>query len=139
MAKSDRNSIRGEIKRSFSQLNKVITASLRSLPTETGDRTYVTEPSATTGVLKDLGHVHIKDVETLIDVTKSAATGEPVNDREYIMERVIQVRNNCSEDDCISNKPQLAAELPSTSRNGKALTNTFLTQLWNDLKHPPLS
>ncbi|KAJ9312670.1 heme peroxidase [Paecilomyces variotii] len=123
MAKSDRNSIRGEIKRSFSQLNKVITASLRSLPTETGDRTYVTEPSATTGVLKDLGHVHIKDVETLIDVTKSAATGEPVNDREYIMERVIQ----------------LAAELPSTSRNGKALTNTFLTQLWNDLKHPPLS
>lgn len=92
MAKSDRKSIRGDIARTFSQLNKVITASLRPLPTETGDGTYVTDPSATTGILKDIGHVHVKDVETLIDVTKSAATGEPVNDREYIMERVIQVR-----------------------------------------------
>lgn len=92
MAKSDQNSIRGEIEKSLSQLNNVVSASLRPLPTETGDGTYVTDSSATTGILKDLGYVHIKDVETLVDVTKSAATGDPVNDREYIMERIIQVR-----------------------------------------------
>src|SRR5436190_22789505 len=34
---------------------------------------------------------------------------------------------------------QLASSLPSTSRNGAALTNAFLSQLWSDIKHPPFS
>jgi linoleate 8R-lipoxygenase/9,12-octadecadienoate 8-hydroperoxide 8R-isomerase len=42
-------------------------------------------------LVTDLGHVDLKDIRTLADVIKNAATGEPVNDKQYIMERVIQV------------------------------------------------
>lgn len=90
MADSNESSIRQEIEISLSQINQAVTASLRPLPTETGDGTYVKEETKT-GILSDLGRINIKDVETLIEVTKNAATGEPTNDRDYIMERVIQV------------------------------------------------
>ncbi|KAJ5815526.1 hypothetical protein N7474_007303, partial [Penicillium riverlandense] len=106
----------------ISQIEQVVSASLKPLPTEMGDGTYVKE-STTTGLAKDLGHIDLKDVKTLAEVAKSAVTGDPVNDREYIMERIIQ----------------LAAGLPSTSKNGKEVTGTFLNQLWNDLQHPPIS
>ncbi|KAJ5880295.1 Psi-producing oxygenase A [Penicillium subrubescens] len=106
----------------LAQIEQVIKASLRPMPTETGDGTYV-KGNTTTGLAQDLSHVDLKDVKTLAEVAKSAITGDPVNDREYIMERVIQ----------------LAAGLPSTSKNGKDLTNTFLSTLWNDLQHPPIS
>ncbi|KAJ5605653.1 hypothetical protein N7510_008434, partial [Penicillium lagena] len=106
----------------ISQIEQVVSASLKPLPIETGNGTYVKEP-ATTGLAKDLGHTDLKDVKTLAEVAKSAVTGDPVNDREYIMERIIQ----------------LAAGLPSTSKNGKEVTGTFLNQLWNDLQHPPIS
>lgn len=74
----------------LSQMEQVVSASLRPLPTETGDGTYV-KGEAMTGFAKDIGHFGPKDVETLAEVAKSAVTGAPVNDREYIMERVIQV------------------------------------------------
>jgi len=74
----------------IAQIGGVIAASLRSLPTETGDGTYVKE-STTTGIAKDVGHVDIKDLETMAVIAKDAITGDAVNDREYIMERVIQV------------------------------------------------
>ncbi|KAJ5662754.1 Psi-producing oxygenase A [Penicillium macrosclerotiorum] len=106
----------------LAQVEKVVAASLRPLPTETGDGTYI-KSNTTTGLAQDLGHFDLKDVKTLAEVAKSSITGDPVNDRQYIMERVIQ----------------LAAGLPSTSKNGKDLTNTFLNTLWNDLEHPPIS
>ncbi|KAJ5720751.1 Psi-producing oxygenase A [Penicillium malachiteum] len=106
----------------IAQVEQVVAASLRPLPAKTGDGTYVKE-TKTTGIIKDLGHVHLKEVKALVEVVKDSVTGEPWNDRDYIMERVIQ----------------LAAGLPSTSRDGKDLTNTFLTTLWKDLQHPPIS
>lgn len=77
---------------SLAQVEQVVKASLRSLPAETGDGTYV-KYNTTTGLGQDLSHVDLKDVKTLAEVAKSAITGDPVNDREYIMERVIQVRH----------------------------------------------
>ncbi len=74
----------------LAQVEQVLKASLRPLPTETGDGTYVQNNKAT-GLVKDLSHVDLKDVKTLVEVAKSTITGDPVNDREYIMERVIQV------------------------------------------------
>lgn len=74
----------------LAQVEQVLKASLRPLPTETGDGTYVQHNKAT-GLAKDLSHVDLKDVKTLVEVAKSTITGDPVNDREYIMERVIQV------------------------------------------------
>ncbi|KKA20520.1 Linoleate 8R-lipoxygenase [Rasamsonia emersonii CBS 393.64] len=122
MANSKRDSILVDIQKSLVQLQQVIGASLRPLPTETGDGTYITHTTPT-GLINDLPHVKPKDVETLIDVAKAATTGDPQNDRDYIMERVIQ----------------LAAALPTSSRNGQALTDAFIRMLWNGLQHPPTS
>lgn len=74
----------------ISQAERVISASLRPLPTETGDGTYV-KNDKTTGLVRDLGNLDLKDVKTIAEVARSAVTGEPTNDREYILERVIQV------------------------------------------------
>jgi linoleate 8R-lipoxygenase/9,12-octadecadienoate 8-hydroperoxide 8R-isomerase len=49
--------------------------------------------------------------------------GRPMDDRTYIMERVVR----------------LASRLLLASYAGKRVTNSFLTQFWNNLKHPPLS
>lgn len=75
---------------SISQLEQAVSASLRPLPTETGDGTYVKD-FLSTGLVKDLGHIDLADIKTLLDIIKSAATGNLIDDRKYIMERVIQV------------------------------------------------
>ncbi|KAL2857902.1 heme peroxidase [Aspergillus pseudoustus] len=124
--KKDTKSILNGLGQSISQLESVVSASLRPLPTETGDGTYIaesTEPGLVTGLVQDLANVDAGDIRTLVDVVKNAATGEPVDDKKYIMERTIQ----------------LAAGLPSTSRNGAELTKSFLKMLWDDLEHPPIS
>jgi hypothetical protein len=86
------DSKRSSFRKSLGQLQQVLSASWRPLPKQTGDGTYITPPPST-GLIDDLPHVTAKDAEALIEVTKSAVTGDPQNDRDYIMERVIQVRN----------------------------------------------
>jgi hypothetical protein len=93
MGNSKEGAIRKDIESAFSQLQQVIKTSLRPLPTQTGDGTYLTDPNAQTGAFKDLPYIKPKDVETVLDVVKTAATGAPMNDRQYIIERVIQVSN----------------------------------------------
>lgn len=78
------------VEKSISQIEQVISSSLRPLPTETGDGSYIKNPK-TTGLAKDITHIDLDDVKTLVEAVKTGATGEPVDDREYIMERVIQV------------------------------------------------
>lgn len=87
--KGDESMTKG-VEKSITQIEQVISASLRPLPTETGDGSYIKDPK-TTGLAKDITHIDLDDVKTLVEVVKTGATGEPVDDREYIMERVIQV------------------------------------------------
>lgn len=87
--KGDESTTKG-VEKSITQIEQVISASLRPLPTETGDGSYIKDPK-TTGLAKDITHIDLDDVKTLVEVVKTGATGEPVDDREYIMERVIQV------------------------------------------------
>lgn len=123
--------------KSAAQAKKVVAASLRPLPTETGDGTYVENKHAT-GLAKDITHIDISDVRTAVDVVKGAATGDPINDRTYLLERVIQV-GSMSFASVIIVTCQLTADLPSTSRNGHEITNALIDLLWSDLKHPPIS
>lgn len=90
MSKTNEKSRTSGISKSIAQLEQVLSASFRSMPTETGDGTYVKKPQST-GLAKDLTHIDFSDAKTMVDVTKAGATGQPVDDREYIMERVIQV------------------------------------------------
>ena len=114
---------REDIENAFSQISQVVHLALRPLPTQTGDYSYLPEDKAQSSVFQQLKHLNIKNLQTLTDVIIRGIDGKPVDDRTYVMERVIQ----------------LASELPLTSPSGMGLTGTFLTQLWNDLKHPPLS
>jgi membrane-associated phospholipid phosphatase len=90
----------------IAQLEQVVAAALRPLPTQTGDGSYVQEPTVT-GLAKDLLNFDLKDAKTLADMAKTAVTGKAVNDRDYIMERVIQV--------CVS-----ARNWPSSHSNSSA-------------------
>src|SRR4051794_26136655 len=74
-------------------------------------------------VLEALRAVNVRNFVTLGDVVLTGAKGEPVDDKTYLMERVIQ----------------LTADLPLDDRVSATLTNNFLSELWNDLQHPPKS
>jgi Animal haem peroxidase len=114
---------RTDIESAFAQISNVLHASLRPLPTQTGDNTYVSEDKTKPSVLAELKHLSIRNAQTIKDLFLEGLEGNLVDDQTYIMERVIQ----------------LAAELPLDSKSGLGLTNGFLRQLWNDLDHPPLS
>ncbi|EEP80274.1 hypothetical protein UREG_05116 [Uncinocarpus reesii 1704] len=118
---TSRRSVLDDFGKYFSQLSGIANGALRPIAPDSG----YPSPSmdSTPGILQDLGELDVKDVGTVLELVKNMASGAPVDDKRYIMERVIQ----------------LASSLPTGSRNGTALTNSLLGQLWNDLPHPPVS
>ncbi|EXJ63935.1 hypothetical protein A1O7_00270 [Cladophialophora yegresii CBS 114405] len=98
-------------------VEKSLSGSTRSsaLSRETNKSDYVLDVLKSTFQLK-----HFKTVK---DVALQQLDGEPIDDKTYLMERIVQ----------------LAADLPMSSRTSATLTNAFLNQLWTDLKHPPQS
>ena len=119
---SEHQSVRKRLEASFSSIAGFIKTSLRPLPLETGDGSYIHEPEHTT-LLKDLSKLGFRDMLTLAEMVKAGTTEEKVNDSEYLMEDIIA----------------LASDLPAKSRRGQALSNGFVDLLWNDIQHPPLS
>ncbi|KAI9820753.1 MAG: hypothetical protein M1827_005123 [Pycnora praestabilis] len=119
----DHTPLRQKIEGVFVQISQLIKASGRPLPTQTGDGSYL-DDAVPTGLWEDLKNVlNVHNVETCIEVLQEKMSGNLEDDRTYIMERVIQ----------------LASGLPRNSKHGTELTNTFITQLWDTLKHPPIS
>lgn len=111
---------RKEVSNTLKSVGGLVKAAIAPLPTETGDGSYI-EPLKETGLIHDLAHMRPGDIPTLIDLVKEAVTGSPVDDKTYLMERIIK----------------LASELPLTSKNGMKLNDAFIEQLYNDLQHPP--
>jgi len=112
---------REDVINAFSELSALLHAALRPLPAETGDHTYLQE-KPNQNLVDLLKAVNLKNADTVKDVIAHLG-GRPTDDKTYIMEGVIR----------------LASQLPLASPAGKCVTNSFLTQLWNDLQHPPLS
>ncbi|KAK6337319.1 hypothetical protein TWF730_002724 [Orbilia blumenaviensis] len=96
---------RPEIESMLSDFANVLKASLRPLPSP--DRRYEKEPEPSSGFFKDLKTFGIGDIRTLREVIQQRATGDLIDDKTYITERIIQ----------------LAADLPTGSRNRVAVTN----------------
>ncbi|KAF2708502.1 heme peroxidase [Pleomassaria siparia CBS 279.74] len=126
---SELDKLRGKIGGPFKQVAGLFGAALAPVPTETGDGTKL-EPEEKNalykkieGDLADLSHLGITDVKTLIEIQKQKMSGEPTDDKTYLMEGLIRT----------------AAKLPDGSKNRDALTDKFLEQLWDDLQHPPQS
>lgn len=83
------------------------------------------------------------DLRTLREISQTGLNGGLIDDRKYLV-RLLQ----CTRDKfgnanfvfCkIENIIQVAASLPNTSGLRNKLTDTFVSTLWNNLQHPPLS
>lgn len=116
----EKNSLRQEIEEALDSARSLIKASFKPLPTQSGDGTYITPPQVT-GLIKDLPKMGLDDAATLIELAKTTATGQKIDDKSYFMERLIK----------------LASALPLTSKNGTMITSSLVTKLWSDLPHPP--
>ncbi|KAL4920142.1 heme peroxidase [Aspergillus aurantiobrunneus] len=63
------------------------------------------------------------DLRTLREISQTGLNGGLIDDRKYLIENIIQV----------------ASSLPNTSALRSKITDTFVTTLWDNLQHPPLS
>lgn len=81
---------RNGVQSSFEKFSQVIHASQTPLPRQTGDATFL-EQDTTQGLFGDIKALGFRDVNTLKDLIKSKASGELVDDKTMLMERIIQV------------------------------------------------
>ena len=114
------------VNKSAADMRTLLTAIRAPLPTQTGDGTQLPTPADTSlsnefkKFLQDIQRLGFKKIEDLADVIMHAKRDLPLDDKQYLMEYLIQG----------------AACLPPHKLQG-TITNTFLTTLWNDLQHPP--
>ncbi|OOQ87882.1 Linoleate 10R-lipoxygenase [Penicillium brasilianum] len=113
---------RAEVVAVFEKYAQAIHASREPLPNQTGDGTYLKHDQSS-GLFNDIKSLGFRDLNTVKDLIKNKASGELIDDKTYLMERIIQ----------------LVADMPGHSKNRTELTNQFLDELWNSLPHPPLS
>ncbi|KAF2727140.1 hypothetical protein EJ04DRAFT_539107 [Polyplosphaeria fusca] len=126
---SELDQLRSRLGGSFKKLAGLVGAVSADVPDQTGDGTKLApeEENAilarVVGGLRDLRHLGVENTETLLKIQRQKLSGEPMDDKTYLMEALINV----------------AADLPDGSKLREKVTGGFLTQLWNDLDHPPQS
>ena len=86
----DRSTTSQDVSSTFEQYGQLIHGSRRPLPAQTGDGSYI-KHGVPTGFFEDLKNLGFKDVNTLVGVMRSRLSGEPMDDKTYLMERTIQV------------------------------------------------
>lgn len=101
---------RGDVEGTFAKYAQLIHASRRPLPNQSGDGSYLREETKYTSTLSDLRTMGWKGISTLLAVRKHKKSGKLDNDREYIMERVINV---CTTEISIVNGPRQKRDLYS--------------------------
>ncbi|KAK0714040.1 heme peroxidase [Lasiosphaeria miniovina] len=105
----------------FERYGQVIHAAVEPLPVQGGAGTF-SENKKWTKLRTDLKNLRVADYKTLKTMVLSKLRGEQwSDDKTMIMESVIQ----------------LVANLPSHSKTRAQLTDSFITQLWDSLEHPP--
>lgn len=126
---SEISRIRNAIGAPFTAAASFIGAAAAPVPDQTGDGSKITPEEKATlykkieGGLRDMSYLNIENVKTLLEVQKEKALGGLTDDKTYLMEGLIRV----------------AAQLPDDSNTKNLVTQRFVTQLWNDLQHPPQS
>lgn len=106
-APQESGSKRQKVEEALASIRGVIKASWRPLPAQTGDGTYIVPPRET-GFFHDILTTRIQDVATLFEAKMAEVKGDPVDDKTYLMERIIQV------DDPVTNKAPCPAKFHST-------------------------
>jgi hypothetical protein len=127
---SEIDHVRGTLHRGFKEIASLVNAAEKPQPTETGDGTHLEDAKESPELvekietaLKTLSHLGIADLKTLVEVQGKKITGSLWDDKKYLMEHLIQT----------------VVRFPDDSATGKKVTDGFLTALYNDLQHPPMS
>ncbi|KAF1815585.1 heme peroxidase [Eremomyces bilateralis CBS 781.70] len=122
---SDRSADRKEVSIIFAKFAQLIHASQRPIPPAVGNAASIEGESgaSSSSIWQDMQTIGINDVKTLKDLVGSKMAGDVMDDKTYLMERVIQ----------------LVADLPAQSKTRVDLTNAFIDGLWDSLQHPPMS
>ncbi|KAF3937809.1 hypothetical protein ABW19_dt0206209 [Dactylella cylindrospora] len=73
-----------------------------------------------TGVLHDLAHLSLKDKATMAQAVTTLASGEPIDDKELMLENGVSMLQG----------------LPANSGLSEKISDGFISMLWHDLPHP---
>ncbi|KAI1879029.1 hypothetical protein JX265_003206 [Neoarthrinium moseri] len=76
-----------------------------------------------TGVLRDLHGLSFKDKHTLAHALPTLASGEPLDDKELLLEKGVSMLQG----------------LPPNSGLSEAISDGFIKMLWHDLPHPAMT
>jgi hypothetical protein len=90
----DHSAERSTVVAAFEEFAQSIHATRRPVPNQASDGIH-TEKEAPGGLLKDLRSMGLRDFKTLKSVMYNKSKGELIDDKTYLMERVIQV--NCQD------------------------------------------
>lgn len=106
-------------------LSRVI-GSIRRKPPTAPDGRYDEEAGTThqkeTSVIHDLLHLKGRDALTLAHALKDMAGGEPLDDRQLLLEKGVEMLQS----------------LPANSGLSHTISDGFISMLWNEMPHPPL-
>ena len=96
---SELDALRNKIGDSFKQAAELIGHIRKPIPHGTGNGTDLDKEGEKwnlirkiEGDLADLSHLSIRDIKTLIEIQHIKMTGEPTDDKTYLMEGLIRVR-----------------------------------------------
>lgn len=81
---------RAEVVAVFEKYAQAIHASQEPLPNQTGDSTFLKHDQSS-GLFDDIKTLGFRDINTVKDLIKNKASGELIDDKTYLMERIIQV------------------------------------------------
>jgi hypothetical protein len=74
-----------------------------------------------TSIAHDITHLGVKNVKTVAGALTTLASGEPMNDKDLLLE----------------NGVSMLQSLPTNSGLSQTISNGFISMLWHDLPHPP--
>jgi len=104
---------------------KSVLGSIRKKPTAMADgrsaeATSGMADTSKTSALHDITHLGVKNTKFLGTALTSLASGEPLDDKELLLEHGVAMLQS----------------LPPNSGLGEKIANGFISMLWNDLPHP---
>lgn len=125
---SELTKLRNKLGQPFQKMANLVGAVAAPVP-DTGDGSKIVPEDDPTILKKiadglhDLTFLNADNAKTLLEIQREKMLGGYTDDKHYLMEGLIRT----------------AQALPDGSKMRDSLTNTFVTQLWNDLEHPPQS
>ena len=78
-------------------------------------------PTSKTSLGHDLTHLNIKQAATIAQAITTLASGEPLDDKDLLLEHGVAMLQT----------------LPTDSGLSKTISDAFIGMLWHDLPHPP--